>query len=322
VPALVYLAINGAGIQREGWAVPTATDIAFAVGVLALLGRSIPGSVRVFLLALAIIDDIVAVLIIAVFYSGGLDYSGLLISGAGLLLVLAMRTIGIGLAWAYVVPGAILWLGLLKTGAHPTLAGVVLGLMTPVLPARAEEPALAVATRAVGDLGAHAEATTPDTHGLTASLRQLRLAQRDLLPPVTRVQMALHPWVAYVVMPLFALANAGVAIDGVDLDLGGSQGVMLGVAAALVLGKPVGVVLASWLVVRAGWCRLPPGVTWPGVLLVGLLAGIGFTMSIFIASLAFAEPNLLGAAKLGVLLASLVAAILGLSWGAIKFRRG
>lgn len=322
VPALIYIALNGGALQRQGWAVPTATDIAFAVGVLALLGRSIPGSVRVFLLALAIIDDIVAVMIIALFYSGGLDYSGLLIAGAGILMVMAMRAIGIGSAYVYILPGAILWIGLLKTGAHPTLAGVVLGLMTPVLPTRSRELTLDMASRAVSDLSILASAPTPDAHGLGVSLQQLRLAQRDMLPPVTRVQMALHPWVAFVIMPLFALANAGVTLGGVDLSVDGSQGVMLGVLIALVLGKPLGVVLASWLVVRLGWCRLPPSVTWPGVVLVGLLAGIGFTMSIFIASLAFANPNLLSAAKLGVLLASLVAAILGLAWGSLQVRRG
>ncbi|MGQ3004439.1 MAG: Na+/H+ antiporter NhaA, partial [Hydrogenophaga sp.] len=136
VPALIYVALNTDPTTLRGWAVPTATDIAFAVGVLALLGRSIPGNVRVLLLALAIIDDIVAVLIIAVFYSGGLDFSGLLVAGLGIFMVLGLQRIGIGSAWAYVVPGAVLWLGLLQTGAHPTLAGVVLGLMTPVLPVR------------------------------------------------------------------------------------------------------------------------------------------------------------------------------------------
>ncbi|MGQ3115296.1 MAG: Na+/H+ antiporter NhaA [Hydrogenophaga sp.] len=277
VPALIYVALNTDPTTLRGWAVPTATDIAFAVGVLALLGRSIPGNVRVLLLALAIIDDIVAVLIIAVFYSGGLDFSGLLVAGLGIFMVLGLQRIGIGSAWAYVVPGAVLWLGLLQTGAHPTLAGVVLGLMTPVLPVRLRGEA-----------------------------------------PVTRVQRALHPWVAYAVMPLFALANAGVTLDGVDLASGSAQAVTLGVVLALVLGKPLGVLGASWLAVRLGLCRLPDGVTWSGVGLVGLLAGIGFTMSIFIATLAFDDAQLLGAAKLGVLLASLLAAVLGLSWGFLQ----
>ncbi|QEZ43885.1 Na+/H+ antiporter NhaA [Cupriavidus oxalaticus] len=321
VPALLYLAMNAEMPQRQGWAVPTATDIAFAVGVLALLGKSIPGSVRVFLLALAIIDDIVAVLIIAVAFSGGLSYEGLLIAGAGILMVLGLQWIGVGTAYAYVIPGAILWLGMLKTGAHPTLAGVVLGMMTPVLPGRTRERPLDIAMHALDDLRARATAPTPEPERLVAPLKQLRQAQRELLPPVTRVQMALHPWVAYLVMPLFALANAGVSIDGVDLTTGGSQGVMLGVVMALVVGKPLGIVSVSWLAVRLGWCQLPPGVTWRGVWLVGLLAGIGFTMSIFIATLAFEEANLLGVAKLGVLLASATAAVIGLCWGFIYARR-
>lgn len=318
LPALIYVALNTEPTQLRGWAVPTATDIAFAVGVLALLGRSIPGNVRVLLLALAIIDDIVAVLIIAVFYSGGLEYSGLLVAGLGVFMVLGLQHIGIGSAWAYVLPGAVLWLGLLQTGAHPTLAGVVLGLMTPVLPIRTRERPTDMATRAVQALCAHEGRTA---HELVQPLRALRLAQRESLPPVTRVQMALHPWVAFGVMPLFALANAGVTLEGVNLDLAGAQAVTLGVVLALVMGKPLGVILASWLAVRAGWCQLPAGVSWSGVVLVGLLAGIGFTMSIFIANLAFSDANLLNAAKLGVLLASLLAAALGLGWGFMQARR-
>lgn len=318
VPALIYVALNTEATQLRGWAVPTATDIAFAIGVLALLGRSIPGNVRVLLLALAIIDDIVAVLIIAIFYSGGLDFSGLLVAGVGVLMVLGLQQIGASSAWAYVLPGAVLWLGLLQTGVHPTLAGVVLGLMTPVLPGRLREQPLDMATRALDDLHTR---TAGAPHELAVPLRQLRQAQREVLPPVIRVQMALHPWVAFGVMPLFALANAGVTIDGVDLSLGGAQTVTLGVVLALVLGKPLGVVAASWLAVRLGWCRLPPGVNWSSVFLVGLLAGIGFTMSIFIATLAFDDANLLNAAKLGVLLASLVAAVLGLSWGFLQAAR-
>ncbi|MDX3907299.1 MAG: Na+/H+ antiporter NhaA [Pigmentiphaga sp.] len=312
VPALIYLAANGQPPQSDGWAVPTATDIAFAVGVLALLGKSIPGNVRIFLLALAIIDDIVAVLIIAAFYSGGLDYSGLIVAAIGILLVLALRAIGAGSAYAYVLPGAVLWFGLLKTGAHPTLAGVVLGLMTPVMPTRSNEHPVDIVQRVTDFL---TRSGTADIDRAAGQIRDLRWAQRELLAPVTRVQMALHPWVAYGVMPLFALANAGVSLDGVDFGQPGSVPVMLGILVALVVGKPVGVVAMSWLAVRLGWCALPPGLSWGGVALVGCLAGIGFTMSIFIATLAFADPNMLGAAKLGVLLASSTAAVIGLGFG-------
>lgn len=318
VPALIYLAVNTDPARQHGWAVPTATDIAFAVGVLALLGRSIPGNVRIFLLALAVIDDIVAVLIIALFYSGGLDYTGFLVAGLGLLMVIGLQRIGIGSAYAYVLPGAITWVGLLMTGAHPSLAGVVLGLMTPVVPTLLREQPAEAVVRIANQVLRHDQA--PDPKRLAGPLRELRLAQRELLPPVVRVQMALHPWVAFGVMPLFALANAGVPLGGVDFGNEDAFWVLAGVAGALLLGKPLGVITASFAAVKLGWCRLPPGVNWGGVCLVGLLAGIGFTMSIFIAMLAFNEQVLLDAAKLGVLLGSLLAAIGGLAYGFLHAR--
>lgn len=274
VPALIYLSFNAAPGRSQGWAIPTATDIAFAVGVLALLGKSIPGNVRVFLLALAIIDDIIAVLIIAALYTSGLDLNGFAVAALGVLIVLGFQWIGFGSAYAYVVPGFIVWAGFLMAGVHPTLAGVVLGLITPV-----------------------------------------RSASPQIVPPVMRVEAALHPWVAYGIMPLFALANAGVGFGSTELS-GGAQFVTLGVALALCAGKPVGVIGATWLAVRTGWCRLAPDVSWGGVCLIGLLAGIGFTMSIFIAMLAFTDDKLLDAAKLGVLLGSLISVTLGLGWGA------
>jgi len=321
VPAVLYLMLNAEPVLRDGWAIPTATDIAFAVGVLALLGKSIPASIRIFLLALAIIDDIAAVIIIAAFYSGGLDYSGLLIAAFGLLLVLGLQTIGIGSALPYVIPGAILWMGLYKTGVHPTLAGVALGLITPVLPLRTRERPLDTATRALSELQHSVADNHLASHELQRPLKELRTAQRELLPPVTRVQMALHPWVAYGVIPLFALANAGVNVDGINLSSRDALSVMLGVLVALLTGKPIGIFLGSWIAVRAGWCRLPPGLTWRGVLLAGCLGGIGFTMSIFIANLAFGDGGLLAAAKLGVLLASAAAGTVGLVLGRVYLAR-
>lgn len=277
MPAILYTLLNHGTVAGSGWAVPTATDIAFAVGVLALLGKAIPGGVRILLLALAIIDDIVAILIIAVFYTASLDYLGLLIALCGLLLVLLFQRMGIGRAYVYVLPGAVVWFGLLKMGVHPTLAGVILGLMTPVT-----------------------------TQGQTPA-------------PVKRIQAGLHHWVAYGIMPLFALANAGVNLHGVNLDDALSRHVVMGVMLALIVGKPLGVMLASVTLVKLNICQLPEGVSWTGVSLVGLLAGIGFTMSIFIAALAFADPALLAAAKLSVLLASTLAAVIGLVWGRIMF---
>lgn len=321
VPALIYAALNHGGPGLHGWAIPTATDIAFAVGLLALLGRSIPSNVRIFLLALAIIDDIAAILIIAVFYSEGLDPSGFLVAGVGVLMVLAFQQMGIGNAFIYVIPGAVLWTGMLMTGAHPTLAGVVLGMMTPVIPVRMRERPMEMLTRVAGELTGYGSTAARDHEKMTEHLRSLRLAQREILPPVVRVQHALHPWVAFGVMPVFALANAGITLDGIDLTVSGAQWVTLGVVLGLVAGKPVGIVGATWLMVRLGLCTLPVGVSWAGVWLVSLFAGVGFTMSIFIGMLAFSDPNLLGAAKLGVLAGSVIAAVLGLIWGAFLVRR-
>jgi NhaA family Na+:H+ antiporter len=311
--------LNHGTEARAGWAIPTATDIAFAVGVLALLGKSIPSGVRILLLALAIIDDIVAILIIAVGYTVSLDYHGLLVAVGGLALVLVFQRMGISKAYAYLLPGAIVWFGLLKTGVHPTLAGVILGLMTPVNRKPATERPLETIGRTLNELMERVSHSGEGAQSVAKPLKQLRHAQREVLPPVQRIQVGLHPWVAFGVMPLFALANAGVSLEGANLNEGLSQSVFVGVMLALVLGKPIGVILASVALVKLNICRLPEGVTWTGVVLVGLLAGIGFTMSIFIASLAFSDQALLSAAKLSVLAASSMAAVIGLIWGKAKF---
>jgi NhaA family Na+:H+ antiporter len=310
VPAAIYLALVDDPALRAGWAVPTATDIAFAVGVLALLGKTVPIGVRMFLLTFAIVDDIAAILIIALVYSGGIDYSGLMIAGAGLLLLIGFQKIGIGAAYPYLIPGAVLWFGFLKAGLHPTLAGVVLGLLTPVRAMRMLEGPIDLARRALAELGERMRAPASHADELLESVKTLRTAQREMLPPVVRVQAALHPWVAYGVMPLFALANAGVSLTGASDDVG-ARGVTVAVALALIVGKPAGILAASWLAVRLRACHLPEDLSWAGVLVAGCLGGIGFTMSIFIATLAFPDPELLTAAKQGVLLASLLAGIIG-----------
>ncbi len=223
--------------------------------------------------------------------------------------------------YAYVIPGVITWIGILMTGAYPTLADVVLGMMTPVVAMPMRERPLDAIAQFSGELIGHAKAPEQDASDLMAPLKRLRLAQRELLPPVVRVQSALHPWVAYAIMPLFALANAGVNLGGIDLSSEAPHWVMLGIGIALVAGKPLGVLSVSWLMVRLGWCTLPAGVSWSGITLIGLLAGIGFTMSIFIATLAFADASLLGAAKVGVLSGSVISAVLGIAWGVLKVRR-
>ncbi len=313
-PALLYLALNPKGPATNGWAVPTATDIAFAVGVLALLGRSLPSAVRIFLLTLAIIDDIIAVLIIAFVYTDGLNYLGFAVSALGLFVVVLQQKMGLGSAWLYVLPGSIVWAGLLISGAHPTLAGVVLGLLTPVAAVGMREEPSRIVGRFASDVSGAQSVSVK-------RLRELRRAQREFLPPVVRVQTALHPWVAFLIMPVFALANAGVSIEGVDLSAAESQMIMMGTATALTLGKPVGILVSCWLMVRLGGFRLPHGMNWGAVLLVGMLAGIGFTMSIFIAMLAFADAEALAAAKLGVLVGSLLAGSAGLMLGLWWVRR-
>lgn len=319
VPAGIYAAYNWGSDSVHGWAVPTATDIAFAVGVLALLGKSIPSNLRVFLLALAIIDDIAAILIIALFYTASLNLSGLGIAGAGLAMVFAMQRMGIGSAWAYLLPGVIMWGGLLKLGVHPTLAGVVLGLVTPVWSTPSSERPLDLLSKAFRDLTHRVD---EGGSKISAPLKQIRFAEREVLPPVQRVQQRLHPWVAFAIMPLFALANAGVNLQGAQLGDAVAVPVVYGIVIALVFGKPAGVLLVTFVLAQTGLCKLPSGVTWGGVMLVGLLAGIGFTMSIFIAGLAFDDYHLLAAAKLSVLCASAASAIIGLLWGLLYFKWG
>ncbi|MGJ5180284.1 Na+/H+ antiporter NhaA [Bradyrhizobium oligotrophicum] len=320
IPALIYLSLNSDPAHRQGWAVPTATDIAFAVGVLALLGRRIPVNVRVFLLTLATVDDVIGVLIIAVFYTPDLQLGGFGLASIGILAAIGLRRISIGFALLYVTSGVLIWIGFLIAGIHPALAGVVLAFMTPARARAMREPLLESASRAIAHLQSGGVAEASDLQLLQQHLRDLRVAHREILSPVSRVQMAMRPWVAYGVMPIFALTNAGVSLNGAELAADGRP-LMTSIALALVVGKPVGVVGATWLAVRTGWCRLAPGISPGGVCLIGLLAGVGFTMSFFTSMLAFSGQELLQAAKQGVLLGSSIAATLGLAWGIVYVRR-
>lgn len=315
VPALIYLAFNTTPESRHGWGIPMATDIAFAVGILALLGKRVPAALRVLLLALAIIDDIGAILVIAIFYSSGLSWIGLMTAAGGMAGVLVLQRLGVRNPLIYLVPGLVLWWGVLEAGVHPTIAGVILGLLTPVRTWFGKKGFLEVANEAVEAVRASARDGHHGVEELLAPLRRIRQAEREALAPVVRIQAGLHPWVAFVIMPLFALANAGVNMQGLEMDGVGSSAVMLGVLLGLVVGKPVGILLASFVTVKLGICLLPRGVSWSGILLVGLVAGIGFTMAIFIAGLAFPGVGLLSAAKLAILMASGLSAVLGLVLG-------
>ncbi|WP_142415801.1 Na+/H+ antiporter NhaA [Bartonella massiliensis] len=319
VPAIIYFIFNSNGGHIHGWAVPTATDIAFALGILALLGKKIPANLHVILLSLAIIDDIIAVLIIAFFYSTNIDPSGLMIAGAGIALVLFFQWIGIASAWLYTLPGAIIWWGLMVTGVHPSLAGVILGMMTPVFPTRTLVAPLTMLSNAMQILQEKNAKT--DLHHISTALKKMRKGQRAMIAPVTRVQKTLHPWVAYGIMPIFAFANAGVSFANFDLSSDKSFLIILGVVIGLFVGKPLGIITASYLAIKSGLCRLPPQMTWAGILLIGFLAGIGFTMSIFVSMLAFKDIILLDAAKIGVLCGSGLSALIGLGYGFIYIKR-
>jgi Na+:H+ antiporter, NhaA family len=314
VPALLYLLLAGAPGAREGWAVPTATDIAFAVGVLALLGKRAPPALRVLLLALAVIDDLAAIVVIAAFYSKGIELWGLAVAAAGIALVFVLRAAGIRPKLAYVPAGLIAWAGIYAAGIHPTIAGVLLGLITPVRAWLGAEGFLRVAPRQFEVLSNVVNKHPDDAHAFAGALQPLLHARREALSPAEALIERLHPWVAFVVMPLFALANAGVSLEGMSLD-GTSGAVAMGVAVGLVAGKPLGILLFSGLALKLGISRLPAGIRGAHLLVLGMVAGIGFTMALFIAQLAFAAPELLAAAKLGVLCASALAGVLGLTLG-------
>ena len=303
VPALLFFAFNASGPGRTGWGVPMATDIAFAVGILTLLGSRVPATLRVLLLAVAIIDDIGAIIVIAIFYSAGIDISALIWVGAGIFGIFALQTIGVRPGFVFAIPGIVLWAGMLQFGVHPTIAGVIIGLMTPVKPWYGKEGFLRVARKAIDDIQLRVD--RPD-HELLEPLGRLERARREAISPAKRIEASLHPWVAFGIMPLFALANAGVTVSGVQLGDTTSLAVFLGVALGLVVGKPLGIVGFSWVATRLGWCMLPRGITWAGMYVVGAAGGIGFTMAIFIGELAFSEA-MLTVGKLGVLVGTIVA---------------
>lgn len=313
VPALCYLAIASAPATRSGWGVPMATDIAFAVGILTLLGSRVPPALRVLLLALAVIDDLGAIVVIAFFYSDGISGAGLGIAAAGLAIIIVMQRLGVRAKAAYVAPGVVIWAGVAMAGVHPTIAGVVIGLITPVQAWLGPTGFLDDMRKELDQLErARPESLSP--HELANTLQHVAVARREAMSPAESLIELLHPWVAFAIMPLFALANAGVVLTGGSFD-DASWRVLSGAAVGLVVGKPIGVLLASALTLRLGLASLPAGLTKRHLVVLGAVAGVGFTMSLFIAQLAFADALLLGPAKLGILCASGVASVLALLLG-------
>jgi len=311
VPACIFAALNVGRESMAGWGIPMATDIAFAVGVLTLLGRRVPPALRVLLLALAVIDDVGAIVVIAIFYSTSLSPAGFAVLGAGLAAILAMQKVGVRSPWAYVPPAVVAWAGAYAAGVHPTVAGVAVGLMTPVRAWLARDT---FAERADATVAAVRRQDEDDERALLPHLEHLNQARREAVSPVERIQHALHGWVAFGAMPLFALANAGVSLGDASFS-SESLRVLLGVGVGLVVGKPLGIMAFAWLAARAGLATLPRGVTWPRLAIVGVAAGIGFTMSIFIAALAFPAGAHLETAKVGILIASGLSAVLAYGLG-------
>ncbi len=300
VPAGLYLALNPPGSDGgSGWGIPMATDIAFAVGVLGILGRRIPSAARLFLLTLAIVDDIGAILVIAVFYTSDLSLTWLAIAIGLLAAMVVARMLRVWAVVVYAILGVGVWFALLESGVHATLAGVAIGLLTPAVPLLREEIARQHARAALRD-----NVLDPD------ELARQRFLLKESVSVVERLQSTLHPVSSYVVLPVFALANAGVELGAVGKVF--TEPVGLGIVLGLVLGKPVGIFLASVLAVRLGLGRLPHDTTWPMVLGLGAVGGIGFTVSLFIAGLSFPGADLLTEeAKIAILLASLIAAVIG-----------
>ena len=272
VPALIYLAFNYQDpIARDGWAIPAATDIAFALGVLALLGNRVPMALKIFLMALAIIDDLGAIIIIALFYTNDLSMLSLGVAAAAIAVLAILNICNVRRVGIYVLVGMVLWTAVLKSGVHATLAGVIVGFFVP-------------------------------------------LKQQEGKSPAKQLEHVLHPWVAFLILPLFAFANAGVSLDGVTLA-GLTSMLPLGIIAGLFIGKPLGISLFCWLALKLKLASLPHGTTGRQIMAVGVLCGIGFTMSIFISTLAFGSnaPELIVWAKLGILAGSLLAAFVGYS---------
>jgi NhaA family Na+:H+ antiporter len=309
VPAAIYLVFNFRGIGSHGWGIPMATDIAFALGALSLIAPNAPLGAKVLLTALAIVDDMGAVLVIALFYSEAIVWTALVGAAVTLLALIGFNLVGVRHLWPYLLAGVVLWLFVHASGVHATIAGVALAF---TIPTHTRINAVEFSQEARSLLGDFDRRETGDflvlsSKGQQEALFSLERASEGVTAPLLRLERALHSFSAFVVMPLFAFANAGVKIDlsMQHLEIG------LGVLAGLVFGKPLGIMAAALAAVKMGIARLPQAVSWRSLLGYACLAGIGFTMSLFIATLAFADSALVDAAKRGIIVGSLLAGVVG-----------
>ncbi len=318
LPAALYSLMNPTGPGVPGWGIPMATDIAFTLGILSLLGSRVPVALKVFLTALAIADDLIAVLVIALFYTSTISWGNLAIGGGFLALLIAANLAGLRHPLVYSILGiGGLWLAFLLSGVHATIAGVIAAMTIPAR-TRLTGPEFLVKGKAL--LARFEAVISPDMPQLADRERHqiashMITAVQHAETPLQQLEQALHPWVTIVVMPIFALANAGITL-GENIGALLISPVALGIMLGLLLGKPVGIVLSSWLLIRGGVVTLPEGVSWSHLWAAGCLAGIGFTMSLFIAGLAFPHGALLMSAKVGILAASTAAGIIG--WWFLK----
>jgi NhaA family Na+:H+ antiporter len=306
VPALIYLAFNHRGVALRGWGIPMATDIAFAIAVLSIVGRRLPPGLKAFLLALAIVDDIGAIVVIAMFYSGHIAWPGLAAAGLLIASIWALQRLSVRWGFVYLLLGIAAWLATLQSGVHATIAGVALGLIMPATASQGPR-AVSLEARRIADLTAD-DPSPPDAD----APHWLRLGDlsREAVSRLGRLEHQLHPWSSYVIVPIFALANAGVRVTGGELAASLSDPVALGVIAGLVVGKPLGITLGAWVGIRSRLTGLPAGVRWSHLAGVGAIAGIGFTVSLFIADIGL-EPTTGAVAKLGILTGSIVAGLIG-----------
>ncbi len=308
VPALIYTAWNAGGDGARGWAIPMATDIAFALGVLALLGRRVPFALKVFVLALAVVDDLGAIAIIAFFYTEELSLKASLTALGLLAVVLGLRRAGLRNVDVYVIVGGLFWLAVLKSGVHATVAGVVLAFLTP---ARADSDVATFENEAQAMVDRLRRTEASEEEKEQTILNDFEDALRRSSSPLERIERRLHPWTVFAILPVFAFANAGLDLGGGAIGDAAGSTVTAGVALGLLAGKPLGILLFSWIAVRSGLAALPRGVGWRHLAGAGLVAGIGFTVSLFVTGLAFTDTALQAEAKAGVFVASLVAGFAG-----------
>ncbi|MCJ7781063.1 MAG: Na+/H+ antiporter NhaA [Acidimicrobiia bacterium] len=294
VPAALYAAINAGGAGSDGWGIPMATDIAFVVGALALLGSRVPSGLKAFVLTVAIVDDIGAIVVIGIFYTERISFGWLAVAGAGLALVVLMRLRRVWYVPAYVLVGVIVWLATLESGIHATIAGVALGLLAPATSFRPETTRVDI-----------------DSSSPRKEVRSTLFDVRESNPIAQRLQDIVHPWSAFIILPLFAFANAGIRLSSDAISEAIASPVAWGIVVGLVVGKPVGILAATWLGIRLHLGAPPPGVTSRHLVAASVLAGIGFTVALFITGLAFTAEDITAQAQMGVTAASLVAAVIG-----------